>query len=211
MPTLCQCQGFQGPAPPEGLAPQGKGGDLPLRLRSQHHASPGATTLWKPAPARGRKRGSCSPPQTLSVGHCPAQCTWSAAPRLGADVVGSWDKVSGPDWPPWESAGPWGWPGHAAAGWGLRGLCEPPAACQDMGQVTRSLSEQEPAASRGPGPGPHRPCPAHVTSANRLRTELWLKAPLCPFQAGTLVTRREAPRSPACAQDETQPWTVVPC
>lgn len=52
------------------------------------------------------------------------------------------------------------WACHCRGGWGVPGPGKPPAKCRDAGQVGRSLSEQEQAASRGPRPGPDRLCPA---------------------------------------------------
>lgn len=75
-------------------------------------------------------------------------------------------------------------------------------------QASRGKPGQEQADSR-PGQVLTDPTqPRHPE--NGLRTELRLKAPLCPFQAGTLVTPQEGPGSPACPQEETQPWTAVP-
>lgn len=117
-----------------------------------------------PSSAPARAPGSCSP-QTLrgtSGGH--AQLSACALQRL--DWGGTWwghgTRSGGQTGCHGRALGPGvrGWPGHAAAGRGLRGLRELPVACQDLGRVPRSLAGQEQADSRGPRPGPHRPHPA---------------------------------------------------
>lgn len=153
MSQLPTCRPLPTPGTPGTHTPRagtrGRGGDLPPRLPSQHlHQPSGHRTAESSAPAR--ERGSCSP-QTLrgtSGGHAQL----SARALLAGHVVGSWDKVQGPDWLSWESAGPRG-PGLAWACRCREGFTRPP-------QASRGMPGQEQADSRGPRPGPHRPYPA---------------------------------------------------
>jgi len=84
----------------------------------------------------------------LLLRHTPwGTSTWGRRGGVPGQGLGARLAAVGERWAP----GLQGWPRHAAAGWGLRGLHKPSVA------RTRDGSEQEQAASRGPGPGPHRP------------------------------------------------------
>lgn len=148
-PPSANARDSRHPHPP-GLAPQGRDGDLPPRLQTQHLHQPSGHHTAERSSAPVGKRGSCSPPQTLSGWGWgwgwggeprPAQRTSSTAPSLGGHVVESWDKVRGPDWLSWEIAGP----RSLGLAWACRcreGFTRPP-------QASRGMS--------GPGTGPTLP------------------------------------------------------
>jgi len=78
------------------LHPPGAG--TPGRVETCLRGS-GATTPWKPAPARGRKPGSCSPPQTHSVGHLDLGATWWGPRTRSRGQTGRRGRALGPGTP----------------------------------------------------------------------------------------------------------------